>query len=55
MKSASVYQNTVNRPAIPRPDAVTRRKMLDRFVDQLMMVAVGVASMAILLFFMTLA
>ena len=54
MKTATVSQVKNNQPVFPRPDAVTRRKMLDRFVDQLLVVAIGAACVTALLFFMTL-
>ena len=54
MKTATVSRTKNNRPVFPRPDAFTRRKMLDRFVDQLLVVAIGAACVTALLFFMTL-
>ena len=54
MKTATVSRTKNNRPVFPRPDAFTRRKMLDRCVDQLLVVAIGAACVTALLFFMTL-
>lgn len=55
MKTATLNQNKMNKPVVPRPDTATRHKMLERFVDQMLLVAMGAASMAILLFFVSLA
>lgn len=51
----TVYHNPVNKPAVPYPNAATRRQLLDKFVDQLLIGAIGVACVTALLFFMTLA
>lgn len=55
MKTTTVYQNPINRPAAPYPNAASRRKLLNKFVDQLLVCAMGVACITALLFFMTLA
>ena len=51
----TVCQNSVNKPAVPYPNAATRKQLLEKFVDQLLVGAIGVASVTVLLFFMTLA
>lgn len=53
MKTATVDQNKMRKTFIPRPDSATRHKMLQRFVDQMLLVAMGAASMALLLFFIS--
>ena len=53
MKTSTLNQNKLNKDMVPRPDSVTRHKMLERFVDQMLVVAMGAASMAILLFFIS--
>lgn len=55
MRTATVHQGRTNKPVVPRPDSATRHKMLQRFVDQMLVVAIGAASMAIMLFFISLA
>lgn len=44
-----------NRPHIPYPNAATRRQVLDRFVELLLMAGLGVGAAAILLFILALA
>lgn len=51
----TVYQHSVNKPAVPYPNAASRKQLLDKFVDQLLVGAIGVACVTALLFFMTLA
>lgn len=51
----TVYHHSVNKPAIPCPNAASRKQLLDKFVDQLLVGAIGVACVTALLFFMTLA
>ena len=55
MKTASAYENKREYTSIHQSNAATRRQMLDRFVDQLLVVAIGAASVTTLFFFMTLA
>lgn len=51
------YRTTdlANRPNIPYPNAATRRKLLDRFVELLLMAGLGVGAAAIFLFILALA
>lgn len=51
------YRSTdfANRPNIPYPNAATRRQILDRIVDLLMMAGLGIGAAAILLFLFALA
>lgn len=51
----TVCQHSVNKPAVPYPNAASRKQLLDKFVDQLLVGAIGVACVTALLFFMTLA
>ena len=44
-----------NRPNIPYPNAATKRQLLDRFIELLLMAALGIGSAAILLFILALA
>lgn len=56
MKTATTrYSDFANRPNIPYPNAATRRQILDRFVDLLLMAGLGVGAAAILLFIFALA
>lgn len=51
------YRTTdlANRPNIPYPNAATRRQILDRVVDLLLMAGLGIGAAAILLFLLALA
>lgn len=44
-----------NRPNIPYPNAATRRQILDRIVELLLMAGLGIGAAAILLFILALA
>lgn len=56
MKAATVYRRIpMNRQAIPYPNAATRRQILNRLVDLLLVGAIGVAFAAIVLFLPVLA
>ena len=44
-----------NRPNLPYPNAATRRELLNKFLDLLLMGALGVGAAAIMLFVLVLA
>lgn len=53
MKTATMTQK-INRPALPYPNAATRRQILNKFLDLLLTGAIGAAIAAMLLFLMVL-
>ena len=53
MKTATITRNE-NRPALPYPNAATRRQILNRVLDLLLTCAIGAAFAAMLLFLMVL-
>lgn len=56
MKTAAVYRQMPAMPqALPYPNAATRKQILRRFVDLLLVGAIGVAFAAIILFLPVLA
>lgn len=56
MKSITAYRTDLaNRPNLPYPNAATKRQILDRFVELLLMGALGVGFAAIVLFILALA
>lgn len=55
MKTTTVYRSDyANRPHVPYPNAATRREVLNKFLDLLMMAALGVGAAAIILFLLAL-
>ncbi len=56
MKTVTARSTTIsNRPHIPYPNAATRREILDRFVELLLMAGLGIGAAAIVLFIFALA
>ena len=56
MKTATVYRSDyTKRPSLPYPNAATRREMLNKLIDYLLIGAMGVAAVTVVLFFLTLA
>ena len=56
MKTATVHRNNfARRPNIPYPNAATTQQLWDKFVDLLLMGAIGAGGAAILLFIIALA
>ena len=55
MKRTTVYRSDyANQPHVPYPNAATRREVLNKFLDLLMMAALGVGAAAIILFLLAL-
>lgn len=54
MKTTAMYRNE-RRVGIPYPNAADRRKLLEKFVDHLLIGAICVAGVTALMFFLTLA
>ena len=55
MKTNVLYRtNYANRPNLPYPNAATRRELFGKFLDLLLMAALGAGSAAILLFLLAL-
>ena len=51
MRTTALYQTDyANRPNLPYPNAATRRQLLNKFLDLLLMAALGIGAAAILLF-----
>jgi hypothetical protein len=56
MKTAVVNRtNLVTRPNLPYPNAATKRQVIDRFVELLLMATLGIGAAAIILFLLALA
>lgn len=56
MKTATLKQTHINRtPALPFPNAATKREMLHKFLDLMLVSAIGAGLAACLLFFLALA
>lgn len=56
MKTAVIDRSAfANRPNLPYPNAATRREILRKAVDYLLLVAMGLAAMTVALFLLTLA
>lgn len=56
MKTATVHRaDLANRPLLPHPNAATKRQIFDRFIELLLMGALGVGAAAIVLFTLALA
>lgn len=56
MKTATIHRNDAKmRPNIPYPNAATRKELLHRFLDLLLMGVIGAALAASMLFFMAIA
>jgi hypothetical protein len=55
MKTTALYRTDyANRPNLPYPNAATRRELMHKFMDLLLMAALGVGAAAILLFLVAL-
>lgn len=55
MKTNVIYRTDyANRPNLPYPNAATRQELLHKFLDLLLMGALGVGAAAILLFVLAL-
>ena len=56
MKTAAMHRSDLaNRPNLPYPNAATKRQIFDRFIDLLLMAALGVGTAACVLFILVLA
>lgn len=56
MKTVSAHRSDyANRPNLPYPNAATRRQIIDRFLELLLMAALGIGSAAVILFILALA
>ena len=56
MKTAAAHRTDLaNRPNLPYPNAATKRQIFDRFVELLLMAALGISAAAIVLFILALA
>ncbi len=56
MKTATIHRTDLaNRPNLPYPNAATRRQIIDRFIELLLMGALGIGAAAIVLFSLALA
>lgn len=56
MKTATVQRTDfANRPKLPYPNAATKRQIFDRFVELLLMAALGIGAAAAVLFILALA
>lgn len=56
MKTLTAHRTDLaNRPNLPYPNAATKRQIADRFVELLLMAALGIGAAAIVLFFLALA
>lgn len=55
MKAAVCHRMPVNYQGLPYPNAATRKQILSKFVDLLLVSAIGIAFAAILLFLPVLA
>ena len=56
MKSVTVYRSDLTkRPNLPYPNAATRQKMFEKLIDQLLIVAMGIAAVTVVLFLLLLA
>ena len=55
MKANAIYRTDyANRPNLPYPNAATRRELINKFLDLLLMGALGIGAAAILLFVLAL-
>ena len=55
MKAIVLYRNDyAKRPNLPYPNAATRRELFSKFLDLLLMAAIGAGAAAILLFLLAL-
>lgn len=55
MKQAMIYHTDyLSRPVVPYPNAATRRQLLNKFVDGLLIAAMGVACVTVFVFMLTL-
>lgn len=54
MKTAAVKRRSFNMPVIPYPNAATRQEMLHKFLDLLLVAAIGAGLAASLIFLVVL-
>jgi len=56
MKTEAIYRPAVTvRPSLPYPNAATKRQVFEKIVDHLLIGAIGIGSVAIILFLLALA
>lgn len=56
MKTEAIYRPEITiRPSLPYPNAATRREVFEKILDHLLIGAIGIGSVAIILFLLTLA
>ena len=56
MKTAAIHRTDLaNRPNLPYPNAATKRQLFQRFIDLLLMAALGAGAAASILFILALA
>lgn len=56
MKTAAVYRSEcASRPNLPYPNAATRREIFHKFLDLLLMGAIGVGAATVILFLLAIA
>lgn len=56
MKTAAIYRsNYAPQPNVPYPNAATRREIFSKFLDLVLIAAIGISAAAILLFMIALA
>ena len=56
MKTVTMQRTDLaNRPNLPYPNAVTKRQIIDRFIELLLMAALGIGAAAIVLFILAIA
>ena len=53
--TAARHTHLTNRPQLPYPNAATKRQLFDRFIELLLMAALGIGAAAIVLFILALA
>lgn len=55
MKTTTIYRaDYTTRPNLPYPNAATRQELINKFLDLLLMAALGIGAAAILLFIVAL-
>ena len=55
MKTATISAKVPSRPNIPYPNAATRREIMNKFLDNMLVAAMVFAAVTAFLFFFTLA
>lgn len=56
MKTEAIYRPAVTvRPCLPYPNAATKRQVFEKVIDHLLIGAIGIGSVAIILFLLALA